>query len=173
MFTLLYLRSILFYDPDDGWFYNLVQRGKRGPIGAPAGSYDKDGYVVIQIDGVKYKAHRLAYMYMTGEWPEDEIDHWDGVPWNNVWNNLRDATHSDNMCNADRALGESGFRGVKFDPATRTWRARIGYGYQRQYIGAYSTAEEASIAYLAGAKTVHGEFALQNRNSYQESNLWQ
>jgi len=170
MFTTLYLRSILYYDPEDGWFYNRVRRGPAGgDIGEAAGHYDKDGYVIIQIKGKKYKAHRLAYMYMTGEWPEDEIDHKDGVPWNNAWLNLRDATHSDNMCNADRPLGDSGFRGVKFDPATRTWRARIGYGYQRQYIGAYSTAEEASIAYLASAGTVHGEFALHNRNSEKEA----
>ncbi len=173
MFTLNYLRSILIYDPDTGEFINRVRRGPNGGEPGTIASYpDKDGYTIIQIKGKKYKAHRLAYMYMTGEWPEDEIDHWDGVPWNNVWSNLRDATRSDNCANADRALGESGFRGVKFDSSTRTWRARIGYGYQRQYVGAYSTAEEASIAYLAAAETVHGEFALQNRNSYQEPNSW-
>src|SRR5260370_24153376 len=143
MFTVNYLRSMLLYDPDDGWFYNRVQRGQRGAIGEAAGHYDKDGYVIIQIKGIKYKAHRLAYVYMTGEWPEDEIDHKDGIPWNNTWLNLRDATRSDNCANSNLALGESGFRGVKFDPITRTWRARIGYGYRRQYIGAYETAEEA------------------------------
>lgn len=169
LFTMNYLRVILDYDhADTGWFYNRIQRGLRGQVGEPAGNYDKDGYIIIQIDGKKYRAHRLAWMYMTGEWPEHEIDHRDGIPWHNQWGNLREATRSDNCANSDRALGESGFRGVKFDPSTRTWRARIGHGYRRQYLGAYSTAEEAYQAYLVGADAIHGDFALHKRNLSQE-----
>ena len=89
IFTLNYLRSILTYDPETGIFTNRVQRGLRGDIGKPTGSYDKDGYVILQINGKKYKAHRVAWLWMTGEWPEHEIDHKDGQPWNNVWLNLR------------------------------------------------------------------------------------
>ena len=97
----------------------------------------------------------------------------DGVQWNNTWLNLRDATRSDNCANSERALGESGFRGVKWDPRTRTWRARVAYGCQRVWLGPYDTAEEASKAYLAVAETTHGEFALRNRKHTQEPNLWQ
>jgi len=165
MITQELLKELFDYDLETGWFFNKVQRGVRGPIGEPAGNYDKDGYIVISIDRKKYRAHRLVWLYMTGEWPEAEIDHKDGVPWNNRWDNLREATRSDNITNSNRALGESGFRGVKFDQCTRTWRARIGYGYQRQYLGTYSTAEEAYQAYLVAAEAVHGGFALHHRNS--------
>jgi hypothetical protein len=164
-FTLNYLRSILDYDPfETGLFTWRQQVGRRVRVGEVAGSYDKDGYIVIQIGGVKYKAHRLAYLYMTGEWPEEEIDHKDGDPANNVWSNLRDATRSDNCANSNRELGESGFRGVKWVPSTRTWIARVSYGYQRICLGPFGTAEEANEAYLAAAKTVHGEYALHNRH---------
>lgn len=163
--TMLYLRSILEYDPDDGWFLNRVQRGQRGDIGDVAGNYDKDGYIVIQIQGKKYKAHRLAWMYMTGEWPEHEIDHKDGNPANNIWTNLREATRGENCVNANRELGESGFRGVKFDSSSLTWRARIGYGYQRTWLGPFDSAEEAYEAYLQAADVVHGKYAIHKRNS--------
>jgi HNH endonuclease/AP2 domain len=172
LFTLNYLRSILDYDPVTGLFTWKKQIGRRIRVGEVAGSSDKDGYIVIQIDGIKYKAHRLAYLYMTGEWPEDEIDHRDGCPAMNAWNNLRDATRVENIINSDRELGESGFRGVKFDPRTRTWRARIGRGYQREYIGAYATAEEAYEAYLTAANAVHGEFALHKRNPTEDEKSW-
>jgi len=112
-FTLNYIRSILDYDPfETGLFVWKEQIGRRIRVGEVAGSYDKDGYIIIQIGGVKYKAHRLAYLYMTGEWPEEEIDHKDGNPANNVWSNLRDSTRVENIINSDRELGESGFRGV-------------------------------------------------------------
>lgn len=163
------LHELLDYDPETGVFTNRIWRGTRGAVGEVAGSYDKDGYIVIQIKGRKYRAGRLAWLYMTGKWPEYEIDHEDGNYANDAWSNLREATRCDNMSNASRPLGESGLRGVNFDPRTRTWRARIGYGNDRQWLGPFNTAEEASTAYLAAAESVHGKFAFHNRTP-QETN---
>lgn len=160
------LRELLVYDPLTGLFTNRIQRGQRGPIGAIAGSYDKDGYVVIQINGIKFRAGRLAFLYMKGRWPI-EVDHEDRVRDNNIWLNIRESDRSENVANSERPLGESGLRGVKFDPKTSTWRSRIQFRGYREYVGAYATAEEAHAAYLVAANTVHGEYALQRRTEPQ------
>src|SRR5882762_7480724 len=118
------LRELLVYDPLTGFFTNRVQRGVRGPIGARCGHYDKDGYLIIQINSQKFRAGRLAFLYMTGRWPI-EADHKDGVRDNDAWLNLRECTRCENVANSERPLGESGLRGVKFDSKTSTWRARV------------------------------------------------
>lgn len=163
MITQERLKELFEYDPEIGLFTRLIKAGQRGPVGSIVGVPDKDGYLVVQIGGTKYKLHRLAWFYMKGVWPI-EIDHRDGVPDNNVWTNLREATRSDNVANSNRETGESGLRGVKYDPNTTSWRARIAYGYQRKWLGPFDTAEEAHAAYLAAAEIHHGEFALHNRN---------
>lgn len=153
------LRELLVYDPGTGVFTNRIQRGSRGPIGAVAGNYDKDGYIVISISGQKFRAGRLAFLYMTGRWPR-EIDHKDRVRDNDAWLNLRECTRSENVAHSERATGESGLRGVKFDPKTSTWRSRIAFGGYREWLGPFGTKEEAYAAYLAAANSAHGEFAL-------------
>ena len=156
------LKELLVYDPITGVFTNKVQRGQRGPIGAATGSYDKDGYLIIQIGGKKYRAGRLAFLYMTGRWPI-EVDHKNGVRANNAWLNLRESTRCENIANSERPIGESGLRGVKFDSKTSSWRSRIGFGGDREWLGPFDTAEEAYQAYLVAAESAHGEFALHNR----------
>ena len=160
--TADYLRAILDYNPTTGLFTNKVRRGQRGPIGAVAGSYDKDGYVVIQINAVKYRAGRLAFLYMKGRWPR-EIDHEDRVRHNDAWLNLRECDRSQNVAHSERATGESGLRGVKFDPKTSTWRSRIAFGGCREWLGPFDSKEEAYAAYLEAANTTHGEFALHRQ----------
>ena len=115
------------------------------------------------IERKKYKAGRLAWLYMTGQWPAHEIDHKDGCRANNVWANLREATRVENVINSDRELGKSGSRGVKYVPRINKWIARIARGGQRKHLGSFDTAEEAHEAYLQAAKDIHREFALYNR----------
>jgi hypothetical protein len=156
------LRELLDYNPFTGLFTNKIQRGKRGPIGAVAGSYDKDGYVIIMISGKKFRAGRLAFLYVEGRWPR-EIDHVDGIRHHDAWANLRECTRSENTAYSDRPVGESGLRGVKFDERSSTWRARIGFGGYREYLGPFDTKEEAYAAYLKAVDSVHGEFAFHKR----------
>ena len=153
------LRELLDYNPLTGLFTNKIQRGQRGPVGAVAGTYDKDGYVVICINRQKFRAGRLAFLYMKGRWPR-EVDHKDRVRANNAWLNLRECTRSENIAHSERATGESGLRGVKFDPKTSTWRSRIGFGGYREWLGPFDSKEEAYKAYLLAANSTHGEFAL-------------
>ncbi len=94
----------------------------------------------------KYSAHRLAWFLMTGAWPTKAIDHIDGDPTNNKWENLREVTHQENLHNLVhlRRNNTSGFPGVNWDIMGRKFRAQIGYGFTKYYLGLYQTAEHAA-----------------------------
>lgn len=145
------LKKYLDYDPDTGIFRWKLPRG-RAPKGAVAGVTRDDSYVLIGILGTHYYAHRLAWLYVTGEWPVKFIDHKNCNPNDNRIENLREATHAQNLQNR-RASTCTGFKGVR--PDKGKWMARIN----EKYIGVYNTPEEAHAAYLAAAKERYGEFA--------------
>lgn len=156
------LQELVTYDPETGVFRWRVSRGgsKAGDI---AGTTDRDGYVLIKVDRVRYRAHRLAFLYMTGEWPDDKIDHRDGNPGNNLWTNLRDATQAQNMKNArKRHDNASGFKGVFFEKRGGRFRSMIRGGGARKHLGYFDSAADAARAYDAAAKLHHGEFAQLN-----------
>jgi hypothetical protein len=99
--TLEYLKVILRYDPETGEWWWLEKKQGR-PFYQPAGSRRGNKgseYRQIKINGRYYKSSRLAYFYMTGEWPKDEIDHDDRDPQNDKWKNLKPATRSQNNTN--------------------------------------------------------------------------
>lgn len=160
------LRRVLHYDPLTGLITAAVDIGRRAPAGSVMGNYDKDGYLVLQVAGRKFKAGRVAWLLMTGKWPVEEVDHEDGVRDNNIWTNLREATRRNNVINTKRATGVSGLRGVMRDSKNPTlWRARITYRNYQKWLGPFKSPEEASVAYLVAAEQIHGEFALHNRPS--------
>src|SRR5579859_863508 len=98
MITQEYLKSIIFYDPETGMFKWIKAKFGR-TLNKWITTEDKQGYRVIKIDGTQYFAHRLAWLYMTGEWPDYEIDHKDTIKNNNIWLNLREADHQQNQFN--------------------------------------------------------------------------
>jgi len=101
MLTIEYLKSILHYDPNTG-IWRWLQAPKFGRVEARdiAGSpYKNKQYWCIKIKQKKYAAHRLAWFYMTGEWPEDQIDHINRDGLDNRWNNLRPASNRENQQN--------------------------------------------------------------------------
>ena len=93
------LRKLLEYDPETGLFTNLIRRGPRSLEGTIAGSLMCNGYIELMLNGSHYKASRLAWLYMTGEWPKYEIDHINRIRHDNRWDNLRDVSHKDNLTN--------------------------------------------------------------------------
>ncbi|MCK9994454.1 MAG: hypothetical protein Dbin4_02974, partial [Alphaproteobacteria bacterium] len=93
------LKELLHYDPDTGVFTRRVQTSSNARVGDVAGCLHPEGYRHIQIDGKRYAAHRLAWLYMTGEWPTNQLDHLNGVRDDNRWGNLREATHGQNQQN--------------------------------------------------------------------------
>lgn len=132
--------------------------------GAVAGSIQvkrKKGWVDrpcwrIKVNGQKYLGSRLAWFYMTGEWPEATVDHEDGDGLNNAWYNLRKATHSQNAQNrVIRVNSTSGYLGVYYNVRSKKWQAEIGVDGYRLRLGYYNTSEEAHRAYLNAKAIVH------------------
>jgi len=119
------LKDLLEYDPETGQFRRVVATGRHGrwKINSVAGNLNcKLGYIQISIDGVLYYAHRLAWLYMNGKWPEHEIDHKDLDRANNRWVNLRAATHLQNMANL---APRGSLKWAHFDKQTKMWRPQI------------------------------------------------
>lgn len=93
------LKRALSYDPETGVFTRLVRASNR-PAGSPAGyKQQRDGYILVRVLGQTFSAHRLAWFYMTGAWPDQEIDHINRMRADNRWENLRDVTRAVNMEN--------------------------------------------------------------------------
>lgn len=127
--------------------------------GSIAGSVDKTtGYVRIRIDRRIYQAHRLAWFYVTGEWPANDIDHRDTVRHNNRWLNLRDVTHrtnGENRRRAHKSNQSSGLLGASWDAAKGRWMSHITLDYRFKFLGYYDTAQEAHQKYVETKRQVH------------------
>ena len=150
------LQELLSYDPGTGIFTRVGKRGGR-PAGSVAGVTKPDGYVEIRVDGPSYKAHRLAWLYMTGEWPKDKTDHINRNPTDNRWSNLREATHSQNISNSKtRSDSRVGLKGVS--PRGSGYVAVLSHGRKQIYLGYFKTPEEAHAAYCDAASKWQGEF---------------
>lgn len=155
------LREILHYDPDSGEFRWLERLAYRIRVGDVAGGLNKTtGYRVITICRRGYKAHQLAWLYMTGAWCRPATDHRDLDQANNRWSNLRRATKSANSANRRRFRNNtSGFKGVHQDRGFGRWVARICKDGRTHYLGRFATPQAAHAAYVAAAKRLFGEFA--------------
>lgn len=135
-----------------------ARRSNSFQAGRLAGGHDgSKGYTRIQIFGRLYGAHQLAWLYMTGEWP-DQIDHINGDRSDNRFSNLRLATASQNNANR-RGYAKSGLKGAHFNNTRGCWESAIRVNGKRHYLGRFSTAEEAHAAYAAAAGNAFGDFA--------------
>jgi HNH endonuclease/AP2 domain len=144
------------YDPATGVFRWKASK-YRSRIGTVAGRRHLSGHISIEVNGKTYYAHRIAWLFMTGQWPKDEIDHIDGDPSNNRFDNLREATHAQNLAN--RRNRRPGLKGASFDKKLGKWQSYIHPQGRKQSLGYFNTAEEAHAAYVAKAKEVFGDFA--------------
>jgi hypothetical protein len=156
------LRELLCYDPETGeWGWLKQPRSNRGKPGSKAGSLNKHlGYVYIGIDGRSYQSSRLAFLYMTGEWPTLDVDHRDGNPGNDSWANLRPASRSQNIGNSRLHRGSSsGFKGVTWHKQRRKWKAQIKLHGRNIHLGHFDTPEAAYEEYCRKARELFGEYA--------------
>jgi hypothetical protein len=155
------LRELLHYDPKTGQFRWRKRRG-NGARRAPSADHlhPQQGCRLISIDRRAYRAHQLAWFYMTGRWGRPTIDHRDRDATNNRWSNLRRATASQNNANRRRPLhNTSGHKGVSPCRQTGKWRAMIGSNGKTIHLGRFATRRPAHAAYLAAARKLFGEFA--------------
>jgi hypothetical protein len=153
------LKEILHYDPETGVFTWLKPTSNRVRVGAVCDTVGPIGYVVIGLLGKRQYAHRLAWLYMTGEWPSDQVDHVNCIKLDNRWSNLRVAGKSKNMQNIGlRSNNSSGFTGVGFHAQTGRWRAFIVVAGKMVHVGLFDTIEQASRARENAAIKQYGEF---------------
>jgi len=154
------LRELLFYDRETGVFTRRIRTSNRINVGDEAGGLCSNGYRQIVVEGHHYYAHRLAWLYVTGEWPPVEIDHINGIRDNNRWANLRAATRSQNAANTGRRKdNKSGFKGVHWNSHARRWQAMIRINQKTRFLGSFDTPEDASAAYAAASVKLNGSFA--------------
>jgi hypothetical protein len=106
----------------------LIWNHKRGPRinqGDIAGSKRDDGYIDITINGKLYKAHRLIYLYHYDILPE-ELDHINGIRYDNRIENLRPATRNQQIYNTKLScLNTSGTKGVSYYNRNNKWYGKI------------------------------------------------
>lgn len=152
--TFTEIRARLRYERESGRFFS-VRTGKE-----ITGSRNTDGYIQICVQRRHYMASRLAWLYVTGKWPEKEIDHRNRVRDDNRFDNLREASRSRNVMNSrKRSDNTSGAKGVTWSAQHSKWRARCTVDQRVHDLGLHSTIDEASAAYRAFARVHHGEFA--------------
>jgi hypothetical protein len=154
----------LFYDynPITGNFTHKTYRGPRsGGPGSIAGTKMSTGYISIKLpNGPSVLAHRLAWLWMTGEWPKEEIDHKNRDRLDNRWENLREATRSQQAQNGSkRSTNNSGVVGVSFDKSRGKWVARLTLNGVFIYQKRFGTFEEACVARKSAEERFFGEYA--------------
>ena len=157
------LRSRLSYNKKTGEFRRRY--GHSGFYkGQVAGYLGKNGRVFIHVDGEKYYAHRLAWLYVTGGWPPAEIDHKNGDAADNRWSNLRPACRQENMRNKIvRSDSSTGIKGVQRRETSGRYYAKIKKDGKNYTLGTFDTAQEAASAYAAASASMFGDFALSMR----------
>ena len=142
--TQKYLKEILEYDPDTGVFkWKKVLKFSPKKIGDIAGTYDRQGYIIIRHKNKSYKAHRLAFLYVYGYIP-DIVDHINLIKDDNRISNLRGVSASSNCQNRDiNCNSSSGVLGVNYNKANGLWSVRIGVNGVRKFIGYFSDFDDA------------------------------
>ena len=158
MLTQERLKELLSYDAGTGVFC-WASHGRRRRVGDVAGYWHaRSGYWYIKVDGVCYGAHRLAWLYKTGELC-DEVDHRNLLRNDNRFTNLRAATRAKNGANKlKQANNTSGYKGVSWDRCRNSWKVQIG----GRSIGYFNDRVEAARAYDEAARAAYGEFARTN-----------
>jgi len=147
------------YDPETGLFWWLLPKQGR-VLSKPAGGPGPNGYIIIGIDHMGYRASRLAWFYITKRWPKGEVDHKNHDICDNRWGNLRDATVKQNRANNSlRCDNNSGIKGVSWHALRGKWRARTYINGKEKHLGLFATKEAAWVAYKAASYVEYGEFA--------------
>ena len=151
------LRELFDYDPDRGVLIAKVAR-RDIAVGDPVMGTNSLGYRQISVDGKQYQAHRLIWLWVTGEWPSQNIDHRDGDRSNNRWNNLRDVcqrVNTENQRTARSTNVSTGLLGAHRRNDTGRFTSRIKHKGKSLCLGQFNSAEEAHAAYVIAKRILH------------------
>jgi len=151
------LKELLHYNPDTGDFTWLISKGvKAGTVV----KYSIQGHIYVRIHGRSYPIHRLAFLYMTGEFPVDQVDHINNIRSDNRFINLRECNSFENTCNSPlRSDNTSGAKGVHWDSKNSKWYASICAKKTRYFLGRFDDFELAEFVINEARDILHGEFA--------------
>jgi hypothetical protein len=151
------MKEYLSYDRDTGdftWVKKIASKIHVGSVAGHAGHTTKGTYVLLRFNKILYRAHRIAWLFEYGEFPEGLIDHKDGNGLNNCIANLRIATHYQNMQNRRKShKNSSSLMGVSEKKGK--YQSSIMTNRKRLYIGFFDTPEEAHQAYLTKKRELH------------------
>lgn len=139
------LKSLYRYDSETGFFYSLSPYRKK--FTEPLRKKDKDGYILICIRDVYFKAHRLAWYYHYGEVPTLIIDHLNGVRDDNRIDNLRLVSHREN-CHNSYKIRRGKLVGCSYHKRDKVWISTFTANGKSKYLGCFKTEKEAHEAYL-------------------------
>lgn len=156
----LELRQLVAYDAETGLMTRRVATASNIKVGDPVGYADNQGYLCAYIKGRQYKVHRLAWLYVYGEWPKGQLDHINGDRTDNRICNLREATASQNQQNkATPKENKSGVKGVVQHKRSGRWYAFCRVNGTRSYLGSFTDIQDAEAAVIKFRSEHHGEFA--------------
>lgn len=154
------VRELLDYEPSTGWLIWKVG-GQFTRAGVRAGSLNKvHGYREVGVDGLKYRSARLAFFWMTGEWPGETVDHGNLNRDDDSWDNLRGASHQEQSANRGMlCTNRSGHKGVSWHKPLSKWYASIKIDGKSRNLGYYDNIKDAASAYAEALVAAFGAFA--------------
>jgi hypothetical protein len=150
------LKDVLAYNPETGEFHWLVKPSARVALGQRAGCLAVKGYRYIKIAGKSYQEHRLAWLYVYGDWPALDLDFINRDTACNKISNLRQATKGQNAGNT--VARKDGLKGTHWHEKRNRWSSSIHKGEKQTWLGYFDTEEAAHAAYCEAAKLQYGEF---------------
>lgn len=152
---LSHLKAIIRYDESTGLF-TWIKGRQRVASGSAAGCITGNGYCSITIFGRRYYAHRVAWLWFYGRWPNGQIDHIDGNRSNNSIKNLRECSQKENAQNRIGVNKTSSHIGVSWDDENKKWRAQIRVdGIGKKYLGLFDDEVDAANAYINAKAKLH------------------
>lgn len=145
------------YDKDTGVFTRLIAKSNRVKVGDVVGYKHPKGYLIIELNGKTYLSHRLAWLYVYGNFPENQIDHINGNKSDNRIENLREATNAENHQNFNRpkSNSKSGIIGVYFDSKRNKWYSHITTNGKLKHLGYFQDKYLAEKAYVDAKRQLH------------------
>ena len=162
------LKQMFSYSPETGEFTRLVRTSNSTRVGEVAGGKMTHGYLTLCIDYQSHYAHRLAWLYTHGVWPDRNIDHINGNRLDNRIANIRQCNQTENLFNAAiRKNNTSGYRGVYWNKRKQKFEVKCNVNKQTTHLGYFGTIEAAAIAYRSFAESQHGEFFFETSRGHK------